>query len=716
VESSVIPYESDNGIRVAARQSALATGLLLFVIYLATGAPSLTFWDASEFATAIATFGVPHPPGTPLYVATGSALWHLIPVLTPVQAGTLLSALATAGACALAASIITSVSGRRLTGVVAGLCAGVMGTVWMNATETEVYAVSLLSVAAQFAAAWHAHRTDDDRARVLLAYFAALSVPVHLSALVATPAALLLANTDRDGRVRWPSVGGGMLLVGATIALSRAQVWLAAALVAAAIAGSWLRGPTASTARLTWLRRAGLVTALAWSAATIMLVRAGLSPLLNQGDPDTLARLLDVMSRAQYDVAGFWPRRAPLWLQLGNIVQYADWQVALSLWNDVTPSLWRTPFSVVALLVGAVGAVAHWRTHRSTARALSALMLLATLGVCAQLNLRAGPSFGIGVLPATAIHEARERDYFYALAFWGWGLWIGVGAVALAHRVRAVRVQGVRVLEPSRGQSPSLQDGSLEGISLQGVRVLDRSRGQSRVGRTPWLAAIVPALMVAGSWSAVTRAAWPDRRLTTAIAGELLEHVPIDGLLLTAGDNDTYPLWYRQAVDHTRADVQVVVMSLLPADWYLREGARLTGPFAPDTSLAADALTRAAWLVRRKLEVGGAVAVSILVHADTRTALGRMAGITCWRRAGLVDIGSTSPGECLPRVDVDRSLASARRLHPYLVAVPRQSPDGMVAAFLDVARCPGAAALATRAAAARDSATRELLDITCNFR
>jgi len=200
-----------------ATQAAAITGLLLAMVYLGTAAPSLTFWDASEFATAIGTLGIPHPPGTPLYVALGSTLWHLVPGLSPVQAGTLLSALATAGACAIAAALVARVSGNRLLGVLCGVCAGAMGTVWNSATETEVYAVSLCCVAVQLALAWRAHESDDDRPRLLLAYVAALSVPLHLSALVATPAAMLLANTDAAGRVRWPALMGSGALVLATV-------------------------------------------------------------------------------------------------------------------------------------------------------------------------------------------------------------------------------------------------------------------------------------------------------------------------------------------------------------------------------------------------------------------------------------------------------------------------------------------------------------------
>lgn len=666
--------------RPRATQASLLVFLALSLVYGATAAPSLTFWDASEFATAIATFGIPHPPGTPLYVALGTSVWRLVPAVSPVQAGTLLSVTAGAAASALLAWIVASVAGRRSTAAITGVCAGVMGTVWMNATETEVYAVSLLSVAAQCALAWKAHRDDDVRARVLLAYVAALSVPLHLSALVATPAALYLASTSRDGRVRWRSLLGGGALVLAAVMLSRGALWLtlaslvAACLVAAVPASLAQRAPArvaaAGEAPAAWLLPACAVTLLAWSAIAILPVRAVHAPLLNMGAPDSIGRLIDVISRAQYDVAPLWPRRAPFWLQLGNIGQYADWQVALGLWNDVTPSLRRTPFTLLALMLGGIGAVAHWRTHRVTARAALLLLALATVGVCVQLNLRAGPSFGIGVLPAGAIHEARERDYFYALAFWLWGTWLGIGAVAVAHAMRWRR----------------------------------------------WAPAVVPLAMIAGNGPAVTRRVSPDRTLAGAIGDEFLHDVPRGGLLLTAGDNDTYPLWYRQAAHAVRPDVQVVVMSLLPANWYLQQRMLPIARRSADTLGARSAIERAAELARAQRGRRGAVAVSILVDSDVRSELGRMVGIVCWRRVGLVDVAASGTS-CGPRIDAARSMASAERLRAFARDTARVSPDGMVTAFLAITRCPRRAAQrAMLPDAASDPVARDFLDITCNLR
>ena len=468
----------------------ITAAAILLPLYLATAAPDLTFWDAPEFMTAAHTLGIPHPPGTPMWVVTAKAASLAFASRGPARAVTLLSVIATVLACALGARLVVRwLHGRSaiLAALVAAVGAGTMTSVWANATETEVYAMSLLLAVALLSAgdlAGQAGVTDDQRrrGRALLSFLVGLSVPLHLSALVALPAAIMLGL--HAPRVRPRDV----------------FVWLSLA-------------------------------ALGFSAVAILPIRAHFSPELNVGNPVDVKSLYAVLTRAQYAVAGLWPRRAPLWIQFGNLFEYADWQVALGISPTVGPSWLRTPLTVLWGALGVLGLRQLWRTEKRIGRGVAVLLLCATLGVVVWLNLRAGPSFGDGFLPPGAVHEARERDYFFALGFWTWGLLAGVGIAASASLLTARLPRTF-----SRGMHAALL----------------------AVGAVPLVA----------NASIMDRTHEPQALMPRMLARTMLEAVPQMGVLVVAGDNDTYPLLYLQQVEHLREDVTLVTTPLLGASWH----------------------------------------------------------------------------------------------------------------------------------------------------
>ncbi len=543
-----------------ARRAAAAAGVVLAALYASTAAPDVTFWDAGEFLTSFATFGIPHPPGTPLFVALGR-VWTLAAVAlgaAPAAAGNLLSVACTAAAGACTAWLVTRWTRSGVAGLAAALCAGTMSTVWSNATEAEVYAAALALACAALAAADAAgarasagpSSVASARATAATAYALALAVPLHLSALVVAPAALWLAcsavataqGTAREsGRVFDRSRALALLssaVLAAGVGTSRAGV---VALGAAGFAVASARRP-----RLEALAVAG-ATALGLSGLAILALRAAQDPWLNQGDPSTWARLVDVVGRRQYAVAGLLPRQAPWWLQLANVGQWADWQVALGVDPGAPASAARTACTAAFVALGVLGSAWHRRRDRRSWTAVLLLLGAGSVGVACYLNLKAGPSIGAGVLPERAPHEARERDYFFVLAWWAWGIWAGCGAV-VATRAVAARV----AQRTGQGRARGLRASSSLGVCV----------------------AALPALL---NWRVSDRRDARVAPAAAAYARALLENAPRNAVLFVNADNDTYPLWDAQGARGVRRDVTVVTVSLLPAAWYRAELARRAG-------------------------------------------------------------------------------------------------------------------------------------------
>ena len=93
--------------------------------------------------------------------------------------------------------------------------------------------------------------------------------------------------------------------------------------------------------------------------------------------------------------------------------------------------------------------------------------------------------------------------------------------------------------------------------------------------RRGWLLAS-PVLAIAfvplvANWQAVSRR---GDTTTRDFAHDLLNSVEPYAVIVTAGDNDTFPLWYAQQVEGIRKDVVIAVTSLLNTDWYARQMVR----------------------------------------------------------------------------------------------------------------------------------------------
>jgi hypothetical protein len=609
------------------------------------------------------TFGIPHEPGTPLYVLLARAWALALPFASTVLATNLFSAVCTAAAGGALAALIARVTGSWPMALAGALCAGGMFTVWSSATETEVYATVLLLVMLTLLAAERAGRTNDARWRVVTAYALALAVPLHISALVAAPAAVLLVAEREDGRVDW--VGGArlaaVLLLAAGVGLASVPIVATGVAAFAIVAVAVPRGRAETAATL------GCVL-LAISALAVLGVRAHFDPWLNEGAPARLGALWDAVGRRQYGVAHLWPRQAPVWAQIANWFEYADWQVALGVSNGVAPAWSRTPITIAFAVLGIAGSRAHWRAHARSWRAFAMLFVCATVGLIAYLNFKAGASFGWGVLPDGAPHEVRDRDYFFVLGFWVWGAWAGMGAVALALWAGARWVP-------------------------VGV-----------------LAAAAPLVLNA---PAADRRAEPERWVALSVGHALLWSAPPDAVLITGGDNDSFPAWYAQAAEGMRPDVTVVVAPLLGARWYRAQLARRDALVAPaDVDVECPAAMMIAAVAREARRRRRPVVASLMTAVATRAAAGELTvvrGLVYAERAQAP--GAVTLGDSAPAVDTVAASAFARALLLPAAEAGDAGIDPAPATMLTYLRCPS-----QQLAAARGTIALASLDSVCKLR
>lgn len=130
-------------------------------------------------------------------------------------------------------------------------------------------------------------------------------------------------------------------------------------------------------------------------------------------------------------------------------------------------------------------------------------------------------------------YQVRERDYAYAGSFYFFCVWIGM-AVAAIYGLAEKVLNG-------KGTAPV--------AALVSVACL-----------------CVPVLMAAQNWDDHDRS---NRRTAVEMASNYLNSVGENGILVTHGDNDTFPLWYAQEVEDVRPDVRICNTSLLGTDWHI---------------------------------------------------------------------------------------------------------------------------------------------------
>ena len=180
----------------------------------------------------------------------------------------------------------------------------------------------------------------------------------------------------------------------------------------------------------------------------------------------------------------------------------------------------RNTYFFLPLALGLIGAFWHFGKRQRDAGVVGLLFFFT--GIAIVLYLNQSPL------------QPRERDYAYAGSFYAFSIWIGLGVAGIAD-------------------------------------FLQKKKASVKVaGYVAAVAGVLggPVILIAQNYNDHNRS---EKSLARDMARNYLESCAPNAILFSYGDNDTYPLWYVQEVEGIRTDVRVVNLSLLSADWYMKQ-------------------------------------------------------------------------------------------------------------------------------------------------
>ncbi len=586
------------------RTNAIIAGLVYLValiVYIMTVQESLSFWDCGEFIACSYILGIPHPPGSPLFVMMGR-LFSLLPIAADISHRiNLLTALSSSFTAMfsylLTKRLIDYLSGDkrhqlayRIISYVGGVCGGFFvawsRTNWGNSVEAEVYGLALaLSVLVFYLSLiYFEHRgtTKGTRIMIFVYFLAAIGIGVHMTVYLILPIAAIFFILRKDSEPRDYMIVSAYAVVELAMILlfsnGRGGVtvfYLASALLGASLIVFLYK-------KIDWsvLIATGAVTTVMISFSdyfrllpasfVVMIILAFLSRKYRWNLNWKAGLAILFIFFVGLSVHLYIPIRSADNPRIDENNPSRDWETFVNFLDRKQygqMSMVDRMFQRRGLLRNQFGRHAHmgfWsffedQYSKGHGNFLPILALgLIGLGAMIRRRQEIGMPFLTLILICSAglilymnfadgtqynfrttdaYLEVRDRDYFFTPAFVFFGIAIGLGIGTV-----------VKYLADKLGsKNASMRDT----VAFASIILI-----------------FLPTVALAHNYHYNDRS---KNLIPYNYACNLLDSCGKNAIFFTSGDNDTFPVWCIQEVYNYRRDVRVVNLSLLNTDWYVEQ-------------------------------------------------------------------------------------------------------------------------------------------------
>ena len=583
--------------------------VVTFIIYFDTMAPTVSYWDCGEFIATSYILGVPHPPGSPLFLIIGR-IFSMLPFSSDIAyrvniISPLVSALAVMFLYLIIVQLVRQFRGKIETvedrlitfgsAAVGALIFAFTDSHWFNAIEAEVYAMSTLSTAivAWLILHWaeRADKPGNERYVLLISYVLGLATGIHLLNLLALPFMGMIIYFKK-AKFSWRSfiIMGAItvgIFFGIYLGIIKGFPQIAAKIGLFGLAVVMVAVFSATVVAIIQKRRlaslilsSAVLVIVGYSTYAMLFIRSSQDPAIDENNPETVGRAIRYLEREQYgaiftlprrykkEQVGSYPHKVSVVGRPVNGQNFSSSQNYKYMFHDLGTQLnFLWDYQIVRMyaryflwqFAGRGPAGDKWVSE------FGALKKRGEDGVdWSQFGLPL--PFLMGVLGMVHHFKRDPKRAWSVLA-----LFFMTGLAVIFY------------LNQDKFQ-PRERDYSYVGsflaysiwIGIAAAALLDKvvnTLKQKNMAYNTMYASVallflVPGIMLSSNYHSHDRS---GNYVAWDYSYNILQTCEPNAIIFTNGDNDTFPLWYLQEVEGIRKDVTVANLSLLNTDWYIQQ-------------------------------------------------------------------------------------------------------------------------------------------------
>ena len=620
---------------------AVVLFFLTFFVYFSTMAPTVSFWDTGEFIATSHILGVPHPPGSPLFLLIGK-LFSLFPISSDIAFRiNIFSPIISAATISLLFLICNQFIERLNnyttdnsilkfgSSFVASLTFAFTHSHWFNAVETEVYALSgfMTALVVYLILLWskNRHKKHHIIYLMMIVYLMGLATGIHLLNLLTIPfIALIIYFSINKFSMKTFFVTTFLaffvflliqngIIKGLPQLVLQPGVYALLILICGLVYGTYLSIKNEKTV-LAIISTSILLLMIGYSTYFTIFIRSSQNPAIDENNPETIEEAISYLNRDQYGAVSFLPRKfddlpskiAVVGKPEYKILEFSNnqnYDYATYKLSDQMTFLWSYQISKMYLRYFLWQFAGKGSTDDpvfvASAKTSIPGGLVSPFGASKKQDGVDWSQFGLPLALIVGLYglyfhfRKNQYDAFSLLVLF---IMTGIAIVFYLNQDNPQpRERDYSYVGSFMTFSIWIAIGIFGFIRKINDTFLEKSfKLPASYFMITMFLAFIPIRMLLANYHEHDRT---GNYIAWDMAYNMLQTCKPNAILFTNGDNDTFPLWYLQEVEGIRKDVSVTNLSLLNTPWYIKQlkSRNKDNPFVKITEEEINSLDFKAW-------------------------------------------------------------------------------------------------------------------------